>query len=135
MEGCIFCKIIAKEVPAALIYEDDFFVAMLDIGPVHQGHTLVIPKDHHATFLDMPDDLAKDYAHVIKVLSPAIMESMGAQGVNITTNVGSAAGQTVHHAHFHIIPRFKGDGLQHWPQKEYEEGEMDKIVESIKKHL
>ena len=131
MDNCIFCKIIKGEIPCSKVYEDGKVLAFLDIGPVSKGHTLVIPKEHHETMVDVPDDLLKEVIVVVKRLSKAVKESTNADGFNILMSNHEAAGQVVPHAHFHIIPRLSSDGLKHWPQGKYDEGEMDAVKEKI----
>lgn len=131
-DDCLFCKIINGEVPCHRIYENDKVLAFLDIGPVNKGHALVIPKEHHVNLLDMPDDILAEVAIASKKVANAVIEAVGADGCNIGKNNGAAAGQVIFHAHMHIIPRFKGDGLEHWPSGKYEEGEAEEIKEKIK---
>src|SRR4051812_3172618 len=99
MNDCIFCKIIAGEIPATKIYEDDICLAFLDIQPVNPGHTLVIPKGHHKNILEIPDETLKHISTILKKLGKAVMEGTRAEGINVTINTGSIAGQTVFHAH------------------------------------
>ena len=127
-EACIFCKIIKGEIPCAKIYEDDNFLAFLDIEPRNKGHTLIIPKEHYHHFLDIPDKLMKEYSLVIKKIAKAINNMC--DFVNIVMY-----GTDVPHAHIHVIPRFKGDGLHFWPGKKYEEGEMKEYQKKIKSLL
>lgn len=131
MDGCIFCKILKGEIPCAKVYEDDRVMAFLDIMPINKGHTLVVPKKHSANMLE--DSVEDLYAiiHAVKKIAPAVIKSVDADGFNLGVNTKEAAGQVVMHTHFHIIPRFSDDGLKHWPQKKYEDGEMDKFKESI----
>ena len=135
MDDCLFCKIVKGEVASSKIYEDDYVFAFLDIGPVNKGHTLVIPKKHYETYLDIPDEILEKMAVAIKKISKAVMKGVDADGFNLGMNNYSAAGQLVNHAHFHIMPRFKNDGLKLWPQGQYGDGEMDIIKEKITKHL
>ena len=135
MEECIFCKIIKGEIPCSKIYEDEKAMAFLDIAPINKGHALVIPKEHHETFEELPDELSKYLIEIVKKISIAVKKATNADGYNIGMNVGKAAGQLVFHAHWHIMPRFNDDGLKTWPQKEYEGGEMDKFKEQIVKFL
>lgn len=128
---CIFCKIINNEIPCSQVYEDNKTLAFLDIRPINKGHILVIPKKHFNTILDIPDNLLKEIITVIKKISKSLKKSLKADGFNIMISSFPAAGQEVMHAHFHIIPRFAGDGLTHWPGKEYEEGEMDTLRKKI----
>jgi histidine triad (HIT) family protein len=135
MEDCIFCKIVKGKIPSAKIYENDKILAFLDISPVNRGHTLVIPKEHHKDLFDLPDELAKEVMIGLKTVADAVNKGVAADGLNIGLSNGEAAGQVVKHVHFHIMPRFKDDGLRLWPGKEYAEGEMEavrkKIVDSI----
>lgn len=103
---CIFCKIIQKEIPANLIYEDDDIMAFLDVHPVTQGHTLVIPKSHYETIYDCPTHLLEKMIGVTKKLAIQLTNEYNALGVNIRNNNKEVAGQTVPHIHFHIIPRY-----------------------------
>lgn len=111
---CIFCKIVAGEIPSNKIYEDDTAFAFLDITPINLGHTLLIPKEHHANLYDMPDDILAHMAPVIKKLAIGIKNATRAEGINIGMNNDAAAGQIVGHAHIHIMPRFADDGHEHW---------------------
>ena len=134
-EACIFCKIIAGEIPCSKVYEDDSTVAFVDIAPINKGHMLVIPKEHHETLLDMPEDLMCKVLVVVKKIASAVKKATDCDGFNIGMNNYKAAGQLVPHAHFHVIPRFSGDGLKHWPAKKYEEGEEKEYAEKIKRAL
>lgn len=135
MEDCIFCKILKGEIPSSKIYENDKVLAFLDIMPVHKGHTLVIPKEHYETILDIPEDLLKESIVVLKKVSKAVKQGVEADGISIGQSNFKAANQAVPHLHFHIMPRFDNDGLKFWPQGKYEEGEMDAFREKIAKFL
>jgi histidine triad (HIT) family protein len=135
MEDCIFCKIINGEIPCTKVYEDDKIFSFLDIAPVSKGHTLVIPKEHHKDLLDMPDNILAEVAKATKKIAKAVVKVTRATGFNLHQNNGPKAGQGVMHFHFHIIPRHEDDGLKHWPQGSYEEGEDKKIAEDIKSLL
>ena len=132
MNDCVFCKIIRKEIPADFVYENDKIVAFLDIAPINKGHTVVIPKEHHADLLDTPDAILHDMIVRTKKISHVLMEALKADGVNLGVNTRPAAGQVVFHTHFHIIPRFAGDGLDHWPRKKMSKEEMNTIAQSIR---
>ena len=106
-DDCIFCKIAAGEIPSATVYEDDDFRAILDLGPAAKGHTLVIPK----SLLSVEPDTAAKALKVISKTANAIKEALGCDGINVVQNNGEAAGQTVMHLHFHIIPRYKNDSV------------------------
>jgi histidine triad (HIT) family protein len=136
MEECIFCKIIAGEIPSAKVYEDEDVLAFLDIGPCTDkgGHTLVLPKKHFELVSEMPEDLLCKVMAVTKKLSTILLKR--ADGVNILQNNKKAAGQLVPHVHFHVMPRYKEDDVQvSWTPHKYAEGEMEKVQEEIKKLL
>ena len=110
-DDCIFCKIANGEIPSATVYEDDDFRAILDLGPAAKGHTLVIPKSHSDNLLSVEPDTAAKALKVISKTANAIKEALGCDGINVVQNNGEAAGQTVMHLHFHIIPRYKNDSV------------------------
>lgn len=118
MENCIFCKIITKEIPAEVVFENDNWLAFLDIKPINLGHTLLIPKAHHQDLFDLPANLLAETGGLIQKIGLAVKEGTGADGFNLGMNNGAAAGQLVPHAHFHLMPRFEGDGHVHWHGKE-----------------
>jgi len=133
---CIFCKIIRGEIPCCKVYETDSVLAFLDIAPVNLGHTLVIPKAHVEDVFSLPGELAPKLLEAIRVVGLALKEGLGAPGMNLGMNNGAAAGQLVFHAHWHLIPRFEGDGLTLWPQKSYAgPEEMDKTARAIASHI
>jgi histidine triad (HIT) family protein len=132
---CLFCKIIRKEIPAELIYEDNDIVAFLDIRPISKGHALVIPKKHSEDLLAADDQTLGIIMSNVKRLASAIMAATGAAGFNLAVNTKSAAGQVVFHTHFHIIPRFSNDGLKMWPHLESEPRTRVQMAEEIKKFI
>ncbi len=135
MDDCVFCKIISGKLPAQKVYENDKIVAFLTIQPVNPGHTLVVPREHHADLLETPDEVLSDIITRSKKIATAIMNAVKADGFNLTCNTKPAAGQAVFHTHVHIIPRFSKDGLKNWPHKEFSGEEMQKVADSIKKAL
>lgn len=135
MDSCLFCKIVRKEIPAEIVYENGLSLAFLDINPVNPGHILVVPKAHHADFASTPAELLGDIAAVAQRLAKAAMEATGAEGFNIGVNNGRAAGQLVDHMHLHVMPRHKGDGHELWHGKEYPEGEAAAVAQKIRKAL
>lgn len=136
MESCLFCKIINKEIPSSVVYEDDTVIAFLDINPVNIGHTLVVPKSHHEDLHALPDDLLAKVALEVKKIAAAVKAGVAADGINIEMNNGTAAGQIIPHAHIHIVPRYEGDGFTHWKGKRgYNEGEMTEVSEKIKSSI
>ncbi len=110
MADCIFCLIADGKIPSKKIYEDSKVLAFLDINPVTEGHTLVIPKTHYDTISQVPDPELGVIFGVVKKLATNMKEKLGADGLNIMQNNGKAAGQEIPHFHVHIIPRKVGDG-------------------------
>lgn len=137
MSDCIFCKIIAKEIPATLLYEDEEVLAFMDMGPLIKGHALVIPKTHYELITDMPDERVAKLHRTAKCIAEAQMNELGAGGVNILQNNGAVAGQVVPHVHIHIIPRFADDGHHwNWVPKKYDTlDEMAELAKKIRNHL
>jgi histidine triad (HIT) family protein len=124
--NCIFCKIGKKEAEAEVLFEDDRVISFLDINPLNYGHTLVIPKKHYENFASLEESELKHLTAVTQKLSKAVVDSLKAEGFNIIVNNGKAAGQTVFHFHYHIIPRFESDKfIFHRNMKKY--GENDPI--------
>ena len=110
---CIFCKLVAGDIPSTRIYEDDQTLAFLDIAPILEGHTLVIPKMHIDPLTAAPTDILAACMETVQRIVQAQMDGLGADGVNLHQASGQAAGQVVPHLHFHVIPRFADDG-HHW---------------------
>jgi histidine triad (HIT) family protein len=109
---CIFCKILAGEIPARIVDEDERTIAFLDIAPATRGHALVIPRAHSADLLSVePEDLAA-VALAAQRLAARARESLGADGVNLINSCGTAAWQSVFHFHVHVIPRYSDDPLK-----------------------
>lgn len=135
MTDCIFCKIIRGELPSYKVYEDEKTIAFLDIKPVNEGHTLVVPKNHSQNIFDIA---ASDWAAVadtVRKVALAVEKGLNADGVNLAMNNREHAGQVVPHPHVHVIPRFKGDGLKLMPQRNYKEGEAESSAEKIRSAL
>ncbi|MGB0717214.1 MAG: HIT family protein [Phycisphaerae bacterium] len=133
---CIFCRIIAGEIPSAKVYEDDQAFAFLDIGPLSEGHLLVIPKTHVAHLVDMTSEQAAAVGRVVPTLGKALLSVTGADGLNMLVNNGKSAGQEVMHVHWHLIPRVAGDGLGYrWSAGSYPEGRLDELAEAYRSAL
>lgn len=131
-DTCLFCKIIAREIPSSKIYEDERCYAFLDLHPINIGHTLLVPKEHSANLYEMRDDTLAVLAPIIKKVAIAIKKALNADGVNIEMNNDPVAGQIIFHSHIHIIPRFQGDGFKHWHSpRDYHEGEMGEVAKKI----
>jgi len=133
----IFEKIINREIPASIIYEDEDTLAFMDIGPVIKGHALVIPKTCYDSITETPPDVLSKLMLVCKRIAAAQIKGLGADGINIIQNNGQSAGQVVPHIHFHVIPRFKDDGHRwNWDAKKYESSaEIQKIAAKIREGL
>ena len=108
---CVFCAIAAGEIPCFKVYEDESVLAYLDINPFAKGHTLVIPKAHAADLQGIGDAALSELVVRVKRVAAHVKEALGCDGFNILQNNGAAAGQTVRHIHFHIVPRWEGDPL------------------------
>ena len=134
-KDCIFCKIVAGELPAYKVYEDQNILAFLDINPINPGHTLVVSKVHSENIADTTEATFVDLIKVIKKIYPAVLNGVGAADANLTINSGKLAGQAVPHLHFHIIPRFAGDGHKLWTGKSYASSEVESIVQNIKNFI
>lgn len=131
-QDCIFCKIIAGQIPSAKVYDRGGVYAFLDIAPVNKGHALVVLKKHYETLFDLPEDIGRELLVALKVVGQAVMKATGASGLNVGMNNFESAGQLVHHAHFHLIPRHAGDGLTLWTQHAYESVEdMQKLAKAV----
>ena len=136
MDNCIFCKIIKRELPSNVIYEDDTTISFLDISPANKGHALVISKNHFTNIFDVPGLEFINLSKTVHTIAKAIKEATKADGLNIFLNNEKAAGQIVFHIHYHIIPRYNTDGIQFkWPNKKYEHNESIDYCERIKKCL
>lgn len=133
---CIFCKIASREAPGEILYETDQVLAFLDIAPVSRGHALVIPKTHYGTIFDFPAALGEDIITAMQIVGKAVMQATGGTGLNVGQNNFRDAWQLVDHVHWHIIPRFAGDGLKLWPAKGYDSpGQMVLLGRDIRARI
>jgi histidine triad (HIT) family protein len=131
---CLFCSIAAGEEPAHLVFEDERFVAFLDKRPLFPGHSLLVPRDHHETLADLPDDLVGPLFENAKLLSRAIPEAVGKPGSFVALN--NVVSQSVPHVHVHVVPRKPKDGLRgfFWPRTKYEgDGHASETAATIRK--
>ena len=132
-DECVFCKMVGGQIPVIKIYEDEVVLAFLDIGPVSDGHTLVIPKQHFEKLHDCPAELLGRVSSRLGKIAEAVAAGMNSDGYNVLCNNGRSAGQLVEHLHFHIIPRNTGDGVfNRWPAYKYEEGKIETIAAKIR---
>lgn len=133
--NCIFCKIIAGEIPCTKIYEDEKVLAFLDINPVSPGHSLVVPKNHYSNLEEIPEEDLVAVIKTVKKVGRAIKDGLGIKGYNVNENNDPVAGQDVPHIHFHIIPRKEGDGFKFWSTIQYQEGQAEEVANKIKNSL
>lgn len=134
---CLFCRIVKKEIPSEVIYEDDDVLGFLDIHPLAPGHTVVIPKHHVNNILDLADNMIEPVFESVKKITKILNETLSPQGFTIGINHGKVSGQAIDHLHVHIVPRFSGDGggsfhsVVHNPPKESIKEIKEKIFKSI----
>lgn len=128
---CIFCKIVAKEIPSTVLYEDMETLAILDITQVTLGHTLIMPKQHYVDFRSAPDDVLARSMSVVNLIADKLEKAFQPAGFNLISNCGEAAGQSVDHLHFHLVPRYDGnDGLT-LTFKASQNPKLDEIIKVI----
>ncbi len=133
-DDCIFCKLANGDIPTNSIYEDDKFNVILDNGPATKGHSLILPKDHADNLFELPEETAADAMKLARKLGKHIMDTLGADGLNIVQNNGPVAGQTVMHFHLHIIPRYEGDGQKIlWAPTSPSAEELTQVKEQLSK--
>ena len=134
--NCIFCRIVAGEIPCATVLETDEALALLDIGPVAPGHVLLVPKRHVVKLDDMNASQAGAVLRHLPALGRAVRAATGCEGYNILQNNGRCAHQVVMHVHFHVIPRNPGDAFEfNWPAGKYPDGELEKMQAAIRTAL
>jgi histidine triad (HIT) family protein len=123
---CAFCSIVAGQTPADIVLDEPDFVGFLDRRPVFKGHTLLVPRDHVPTLLDLPQRLHASLLDATQRLAAAVVEGLGAQGSFVAIN--TVVSQSVPHLHVHVVPRTKGDGLRgfFWPRTTYADAQESK---------
>jgi histidine triad (HIT) family protein len=131
MNSCIFCRIAQKRVPANLVYEDGKAMAFLDIRPLNEGHTLIIPRLHYENIFDIPQELIMHIQGVTKRVALAVKKATQADGISIMQQNGKAAGQEIFHLHVHVIPRFEGQKLPKF--SETSEASIEKLSQTAAK--
>lgn len=130
--SCIFCRIIKGDVPSMKVYEDDASFAFLDIGPLAEGHLLVVPKAHRERIDQMTAEEVAAVTRHLPRLAKAVLAVTGAEAYNILQNNGKAAQQSVGHVHFHVIPRREGDPLGYrWPASTYPPGRGEELKRKV----
>lgn len=133
--NCIFCKIIAGEIPSNTIYEDKEFKVILDASPATKGHALILPKEHYADLYEIDENVAARVMKLAKKLAAHMTEVLKCDGFNLVQNNHEIAGQTVFHFHMHLIPRYKNaknNDILKWNHEEFTAEEMKEICSSLK---
>jgi len=132
---CVFCEIIAGEVPAHTVLETDDLLAFLDTRPVFKGHVLLVPREHVETLPDLPGEARDGFLAAAQQLATAVKEGLGAQGSFVAIN--NTVSQSVPHLHLHVVPRTKGDGLRgfFWPRTKYADGEAATYARRLREVL
>ena len=134
--SCLFCRIVAGEVPAHVVVDDEHAVAFLDHRPLFAGHTLVVPRDHVPTLPDLPEAELGPYLRVVQRLAAALPDALGAAGTFVAAN--NTVSQSVPHLHFHVVPRRPKDGQRgfFWPRGRYEtDAEMAAVAATLRRAL
>ena len=133
---CIFCAIVAGEIPAIKVYEDEDVFAFMDIAPANPGHTLVIPKQHYRNIFDMPTEIGSKIMQTAILIANAIRTALKPDGLNLFQSNEAAGFQTVFHFHLHLIPRWEGDPLRlPWRPSEGDTEEIGKVAAKIREAL
>ena len=131
-DNCIFCRILNGDIPSRKVFEDDDFCVIMDVDPATKGHCLILPKEHYANLLAMPDELAARVLPLAKKVAAHLQETLGCDGINLVQNNGETAGQTVFHFHMHLIPRYKEDGQKiGWNPGSPSQEELEEIKNQI----
>jgi histidine triad (HIT) family protein len=135
-ESCVFCKIVRRQSPASIVYEDETVMAFLDIRPLNMGHTLVITKAHYVDIFDTPEEQIRQVHRVTKQVALAVKKATKADGISIIQQNGKAAGQDIFHLHVHVVPRFEGQKLAAFNElKVVDRAKLDGMAEEIKQLL
>ena len=135
-ESCIFCKIVRKQAPSSVVYEDESVLAFLDIRPLNTGHILVIPKAHYVDIFGIPEEQLIQVHKFAKEVSLAVKKATEADGISIIQQNGKAAGQDIFHFHVHVVPRFEGQKLPPFSKlKKVERAKLDAMAKKIKQQL
>lgn len=136
-KDCIFCKIVAGEIPCTKVHEDDKVLAFMDISPLNRGHLLVVPKGHFTDIIEIDSELYGRLASVMADIAKAVDAAVAPDGMNVLQLNGKAANQVVPHLHIHLVPRWHGDGLtiSNWEPVPGDPSEIASTAEAIRKNL
>jgi histidine triad (HIT) family protein len=136
VNSCVFCKIARKQAPASFVYEDENVLAFLDIRPLNEGHTLVIPKEHYVTIFEVPEELVAHLYRIVKRVALAVRESTKADGISLIQQNGKAAGQEIFHLHVHVIPRYEGQKLLRFGEiSEADREKLNQFAANLRRHI
>lgn len=135
-EDCIFCGIVAGDIPSTDLYEDDQVLAFLDVNPVAEGHALVIPKSHHERVTDFDAETTTAVFDAARQVAHALDAALEPDGFNLFQSNGEAAGQEVFHAHVHVVPRHEGDEIRFdFPRAELDEETASRVQSAVQAEL
>lgn len=135
-DNCIFCKLANGQIPTNSVYENDDFKVILDNAPATKGHALVLPKQHYKNIFEADDEVIKNGILLAKKVGKAMMKELNCDGINIVQNNYEAAGQTIFHLHFHVIPRFDNDSVgKLWKPQEVSDEDLQEVAKVISKGL
>jgi len=134
---CIFCKIVAGDIPCTKVFEDDLVLSFMDICPLNKGHLLVVPREHFETILDIPPALYGHMASVVCRIAKAVQDALAPEGMNLMQLNGRAGNQVVPHVHMHLVPRWNGDGLTicGWEPVQGDAAEISSAADLIRSRL
>lgn len=136
MRDCVFCKIVAGQIPSTKVFEDEHTLAFMDLGQVNPGHVLVAVKKHAATVFELEEAQAEAIARAVVKISRALKKTFEPEGLSVYQANGKAAGQTVFHYHVHLLPRHAGDGMElTWPVKNPLREKLEEYAEKIRAGL
>jgi len=136
MASCVFCRIVAKEIPAAVVYEDDLSIAFMDAGQVNPGHVLVAVKAHAENLFELDDAQAGALLRAAARVAHGIRTAFQPQGLSVYQANGKAAWQTVFHYHMHLVPRHEGDGMMlTWPAKNPPREKLAEYAAALRREL
>jgi len=133
---CEFCRLVKKEGPLSCIYEDERVMAFLDIRPLNEGHTLVIPKKHYETVYSVPEEEIAYLYKIVKRVTCAVKKAIDPEGISVTQHNERGAGQDVFHVHVHIIPRYEGQKLPRFDEiPEASRSKLDEVARKLRRYV
>ena len=133
MEDCIFCKVVAGEIPGEVIDSDERTITVLDINPATKGHAVVITRDHAENLFELPDEDLLAAMHAARRVAEQMRRTIAPDGFNVLNNVGRAAWQSIFHFHVHVVPRYHDDPLQlPWQPRAADPGELAAVAAELR---